>query len=79
MRMYLLRLLIIALLVWIVLRAVQRFVARWKTQSPTRPTQVGNMVRCDHCGLHVPEQEALRVGKHYYCSEPHRIAAARHS
>lgn len=30
------------------------------------------MLRCDYCGLHVPEEEALRVDGRNYCSEEHK-------
>lgn len=30
------------------------------------------MVRCGHCGLNVPESEAVADGDRWYCSENHR-------
>jgi uncharacterized protein len=30
------------------------------------------MVRCDYCGLHVPENEALLSDGRRYCSQEHR-------
>jgi uncharacterized protein len=30
------------------------------------------MVRCNHCGLHLPLQEALEGRKGHYCSVQHR-------
>jgi uncharacterized protein len=30
------------------------------------------MVRCDVCGLNVPQSEALAAGDRWYCSEVHR-------
>lgn len=30
------------------------------------------MVRCAHCGLHLPAVDALSVGSESYCGEPHR-------
>ena len=29
------------------------------------------MVQCQHCGLHVLEQEAIQDGGDYYCSQDH--------
>ena len=29
------------------------------------------MVACDYCGLHVPEGEAIKRGRHAYCSREH--------
>lgn len=53
-------------------------VKRWLTQasgqrSPRpRPERPQRMVRCQHCGLHVPEGEAIADGGRFYCSEEHR-------
>jgi hypothetical protein len=31
------------------------------------------MVRCDHCGLHLPRNESLTDGRgHVFCSSQHR-------
>ncbi|MCG5534505.1 PP0621 family protein [Ectothiorhodospira mobilis] len=50
-----------------------------RTPDVKRPTpgQLGSrrMVRCDYCGLHVPEEEAVRDGDRAYCSEDHRRLA----
>lgn len=34
------------------------------------------MVRCQHCGLHVLEQEAIKSGSNFYCSQGHLEADA---
>jgi len=34
-----------------------------------------NMVVCAHCGVHLPESDAVRDGDHAYCSPAHRLAA----
>jgi uncharacterized protein len=33
------------------------------------------MVRCAHCGLHLPQKEAVIAGDVPYCSEAHRQLA----
>ena len=39
---------------------------------PPGPLPPVTMVECRHCGMHLPEGEAL-VGRHgHYCSEEHR-------
>ncbi|MFP4160722.1 MAG: PP0621 family protein [Ectothiorhodospira sp.] len=46
------------------------------------PGQLGSrrMVRCDYCGLHVPEEEAVHDGNRAYCSaDHHRLAMAPES
>ncbi|MCP5266284.1 MAG: hypothetical protein H6934_09215 [Burkholderiaceae bacterium] len=35
------------------------------------------MLRCDHCGVHFPAEEAERDAGHVYCSPEHRRAGAR--
>jgi len=44
---------------------------------PTTPTQEA-MVRCAHCGLHLPESDALSDGAgRVFCSPAHRQAGPR--
>lgn len=33
-----------------------------------------DMVRCVHCGVHLPQREAILVGGKYFCCEAHRQA-----
>ncbi len=39
-----------------------------------RPPAVagGDMVRCAHCGLHLPVNAAIRDGTGWYCSREHQ-------
>ena len=66
----LLLLFFIAWLIWWLLRPI----FRGETKSMDRGSrgQVETMVRCAHCGLNLPMQEAIREGERYYCSEEHR-------
>jgi len=36
--------------------------------------QAEDMVRCVHCGVHLPKHESILSGGDYYCSEAHRRA-----
>jgi uncharacterized protein len=36
--------------------------------------QAEDMVRCVHCGVHLPKNESILAGNEYYCSEAHRRA-----
>lgn len=38
----------------------------------TTPAAAEPMVRCGHCGLNVPQSEALADGGTWYCSDAHR-------
>lgn len=39
--------------------------------SRTSGTEGGDMVRCSHCGVHVPREEALGSAGQFFCSENH--------
>lgn len=45
--------------------------ARSRKKAP--PLQDGQeaMVRCEHCGIHLPRSEAMLSGGHTWCSEEH--------
>lgn len=62
----LLLLLAIVGVVWILAR-----LRKGRASAPERPARVGKMVRCAHCGLHLPSDEALTdaAGRHYCCAE----------
>ncbi|MBF0256989.1 MAG: hypothetical protein HQL47_11165 [Gammaproteobacteria bacterium] len=47
----------------------QRQRAKAPAAAPTHLT-----VRCAHCGLYLPRNEALVDGQHSYCSAEHRNA-----
>lgn len=36
------------------------------------PSEVEDMVRCVHCGVHLPKHESILAGGEYFCSEAHR-------
>ncbi len=68
------RLLAIALFFWIVIALVRNYVRRAARirRQPGQPERIGTMVRCELCGLHVPETEAVKKNAKYYCSPQHR-------
>lgn len=73
--MNLIRLLVIAAVVWLAYVLFKRWLA--EKQSPRRgeePRSQERMVKCAYCGVHVPESQALRNGNHSYCSPEHRDA-----
>ncbi|HDN26651.1 MAG TPA: hypothetical protein ENG03_06070 [Thioploca sp.] len=82
--MGIIRFLLLVLLGWI----LWRFIKRWyqnsqlakqdSNPSPPPATQhLGAMVRCDYCGLYLPEQEAQSAGEACYCCKAHKQAAQR--
>lgn len=69
---YLVILLVVGVLVWWAVH--QRQV---KGPPPGRPrrgeSKPALMVRCDHCGVHLPREEALPgPSEGFYCNEAHR-------
>ena len=69
---YLIWLLVIVLAIWAFKRS--RRVKPAKPQAPTAVTPA-NMTVCLHCGLHLPQDEAVTGEKGLYCSTEHRSAA----
>ncbi|MDT8387674.1 MAG: PP0621 family protein [Thiogranum sp.] len=57
----------IALVVWILIR-----LAKGSSIAKKPDKQVDDMVRCEHCGVYTPRQQALQKGERYYCSDKHR-------
>lgn len=64
--------------------------APWKQSRPDRakspktppPSLTETMVRCAHCGVHIPANEALSANNNtgqilHYCCEDHRRAGPR--
>lgn len=71
-----LRLLFIAGLVYLLWRLAGRPGLPQRDAPPPSPGAEA-MVRCDHCGVHVPASRAILEGDHWYCSPGHRDAACR--
>lgn len=65
-----LRTLIILIAVVLIVIAVRGL---WRSSRPAgrRGQPSAHMVQCAHCGVYVPEQEALASGGRFYCSEAH--------
>lgn len=43
-----------------------------RKSRPSSPRQISEkMVQCQHCGLHILEQEAIQQDDRYYCSQDH--------
>ncbi|MFZ1910193.1 MAG: PP0621 family protein [Burkholderiales bacterium] len=69
------RLLIFALavfgLVWLLKRALNDHTDGGVAQTRGERGAPGDLVRCAHCGLHLPRAEAHGAGGRLYCSEEH--------
>ena len=71
---YLLVLAVIGIVLWFSLRRGDRAGARRGRRAPPPPQ---TMVRCVHCGLHLPEREAVADGALRYCTDAHRRLGPR--
>lgn len=69
--MTLIRILLIALVIWLLLRMLKNWANKKNLSRNTPPEELETMVRCQHCGLHVPKNEAMESDNKYYCSQEH--------
>lgn len=76
--MNLIRLIVIGLIIWLLYRMFQRVMK--KPAAPRREPPRGiarDMVKCAHCGIHIPADEALCEDEVCFCSSEHRDAGPR--
>lgn len=72
--MNLIRFLVIAAIIWLTIRMVKN----WQTKNSIAKNQaakdsvIKNMVQCAKCGVHIPEQEALKYNGQIFCCEEHQ-------
>lgn len=64
------RLIVIALIIYLIYMIFKRWAANKKNRSQQQ-TLENDMVKCEVCQLHVPENEALQHDGKYYCSQKH--------
>ena len=68
------RILLIFLALAIIVLVVKRLWSQSRSEDKPRRQLTGRMVQCSHCGVYLPEQEALRDRDLWYCSKEHRDA-----
>ncbi|HEX5359722.1 MAG TPA: PP0621 family protein [Fluviicoccus sp.] len=72
----LLRLIVLATLVWLVISFIRRSLGR--PAEPAAPSPGATPMRqCRHCGLNIPEAESCRSQGFHFCCEAHRDAWSR--
>jgi uncharacterized protein len=68
---YFVRLVLIAVVVWAAVRLVGYLIHNNRTKQPSGSAR---MLPCSHCGVYVPEPNALWDGEKAFCSKEHRNA-----
>ncbi|MBI5040145.1 MAG: hypothetical protein HZB57_02760 [Gammaproteobacteria bacterium] len=70
--MGLLRLILLIVLGALLHRLWKRWRAQQAARRPPASRDQGHMLACAHCGMYVPEQDAVRDGTQVFCSVAHR-------
>ena len=64
--------LIIILLFWVI-RSYRRSLKKREEEHGDPPSLEGeDMVRCAHCGVHLPRSESITSEGDFFCSDEHR-------
>lgn len=69
--MSLIRLIVVVLIIYLVFQMIKRWAANKNIHSSQQHDKQKQMVRCEVCRLHVPENEALQREGKFYCSQNH--------
>ena len=72
----LLRILLIFIGLWIIVKAINHARSRRvREQGSEKLSKPGKMQRCAYCSTFIPENESISDGQKYFCSEKHRHAS----
>ena len=81
---YLILLLVIVVVAWLTIGRLRRPPEAEKPATKATPSQAAKqaepqaMLACVHCGVHLPQAEALQdAAGRPFCSEAHRLAGPR--
>lgn len=67
------KLLILVVVVLVAYAFVKALAAKGRASGAAPKQRAGErMVPCSHCGINLPESEALTAGERYFCSDEHR-------
>jgi len=76
---YLLVFFVVAVAIWLWRRNRQEEMNEPPRRPPTPPAGTPQaMLRCAHCGLHLPAADAIQGPDGVYCCAAHRQAGAKH-
>jgi uncharacterized protein len=66
------RLLFLLAVIIVVYLLLKSYRSRPTPKSEEKTAVPEEMVRCVHCGVHLPKSESILAGGQFYCSEAHR-------
>ena len=69
--MNLIRLIVIVLIIYLVIQMFKRWAQNKNAASSVKQEKLKNMVQCEVCQLHIPEDEALQRDGLFFCSQAH--------
>ena len=58
------------LLVYWILKRYRRGIERRNAPPPVKSSE--DMVRCEHCGVHLPRSESITTQGQFYCTPEHQ-------
>ena len=61
----------IAVIVYLLLKSFRNRMSGKNAPGENPPGQAEDMVRCVHCGVHLPKHESILVDNKFYCSKAH--------
>ena len=65
-------LLVIAAVVYLLFKSYRKDAPKQAEENPVKKPE--DMVRCAHCGVHLPIGESIRAGDQVFCCAAHRDA-----
>ena len=68
------RVLLIFIALAVIAMVIRQLWLRPRAGKQQRRQLSGQMVQCKHCGMYLPENEAIRSREQWYCSREHRDA-----
>jgi uncharacterized protein len=64
------RYILLGLALWLLFSTLRRYI-RQRKQKVAESRHPVNMVACNHCGVHLAQEEAIHKEKNYYCCLEH--------
>jgi uncharacterized protein len=68
---------LVVIAVWLVRRALRASALRKSHRQGEPQVKPGDLVRCAHCGVHLPRGEARQAEGALFCSEEHARLGTR--